>query len=389
MSITKILQRELCDKLVQSISLIIGHDVLITDKVGVVVASSDLTRVGTVHEASVQVINDGKMAYHDSRAVVKLAGTRPGMTIPFYVEDDVVGTIGITGAPQEVSRYVMLIQQMSEIFLDFRNQQQISARKTLKKQSLLRKIISFDNRMYPSSEIYEEAYNMEIDLNLSRIVVFIELLSKEGSNITIKESTFINKKIDEKFSGIFKNPQDFICPQNNVEYVAFICCDKENLQSDQGVIEKCKKFEVELQNLGYSIRMGIGSLADSIELLRNSYENACFASRLLEKEIRQGSSLAISDALLEKIAVYLPEHICTELESEFPDEIFKNEEVFLLIDHWCRSRFNFTQTAKEIHVHKSTLVYRFQRLQELYNLDLYDFDRICALYLLLIKKRLC
>ena len=78
-----------------------------------------------------------------------------------------------------------------------------------------------------------------------------------------------------------------------------------------------------------------------------------------------------------------------EIESQLPVEFFKNDEVFLLIDHWCRSRFNFTQTAKEIHVHKSTLVYRFQRLQELYNLNLYDFDRICALYLLLIKKRLC
>lgn len=283
----------------------------------------------------------------------------------------------------------MLIQKMVEIFLDFRNQQQISARKTLKRQSLLRKIISFDNRMYPSSEIYEEAYNMEIDLNLSRIVVLIELLPKEGSNITMKESTFINKKIDEKFSEIFKNPQDFICPQNNVEYVAFICCDKENLRAEQGVIEKCRRLEAELENLGYSIRMGIGSIADSIELLKKSYENTCFVSRLLEKEIRPGSSLAIGDALLEKIAVYIPEQICAEIESEFPAEFFENDEVFLLIDHWCRSRFNFTQTAKEIHVHKSTLVYRFQRLQELYNLDLYDFDRICALYLLLIKKRLC
>lgn len=391
MSIKKFLQQEQCDKLVQSISLIIGHHVLITAESGVVLSSSDPTRFGTLHEASVDVIQRGEKVYHDSHAAEKLIGTQPGMTIPIYVEEDVVGTIGITGAPQEISRYAMLIQQMLKIFLDFRNQQQISSRKTLEKQGILRKIITFDNRIYTSSAVYGDAYELGVDLNLPRIAVFISLSQNEKDTVSTRESAFVNNQIMEKLSSIFQNAQDFICPQNNVEYVAFVAT-KNGIQNNEVVIQKkCHQFERELNQLGYHVRIGIGTEGNSIETLRHSYENACFAVRILENKIRQGNCLAIGDAVLEKLAVSLSEETCSNMESKFFDKVFQSKnsvETLEMIAHWCRSRFNFTQTANAMHIHKSTLVYRFQRVQELHGLDLYDFDRVIAIYLLYIKHKL-
>lgn len=50
------LNKELCDKLVQSASLTINCNVLITDEQGYVISSNDLEREGTLHEASLEVV---------------------------------------------------------------------------------------------------------------------------------------------------------------------------------------------------------------------------------------------------------------------------------------------------------------------------------------------
>ena len=135
------LNRGLCEKLVQSAALAIGHNVLITDERGCILSSSDKGREGSLHEASLEVIRTGQRAYHNNDSASKLAGTMPGMTIPLFMDTEVVGTIGITGSPQEISRYALLIQQMAQIFLTFQSQQQTSAQRASRRQELLRQII--------------------------------------------------------------------------------------------------------------------------------------------------------------------------------------------------------------------------------------------------------
>ncbi len=46
--------------------LTIGHDVLITDSFGYVVASNDPDRVDSLHEASLEVIQSARKIYHDA-----------------------------------------------------------------------------------------------------------------------------------------------------------------------------------------------------------------------------------------------------------------------------------------------------------------------------------
>ena len=140
-SIRRVLDREMCDKLVQSSSLTIGRNVLITDEKGYVLASNMEGRAETLHEASLEVIRTGRTAYHDEKAAAKLKGTRPGMTIPLLVDGQVIGTIGVSGEPQEVSRYAALVQQMTQIFMSFQSRQQTYARVDYQQQNLLREAV--------------------------------------------------------------------------------------------------------------------------------------------------------------------------------------------------------------------------------------------------------
>lgn len=392
MEIKKVLDEEFCVKLVQSASLIIGHNVLITDENGYILASSDATRIGSLHEASLSVIASGKQAYHDRGAASRLAGTMPGTTIPLSMDEISVGTIGITGPPEEISQYAMLIQQLSQLFLSFQGRQQSSVQTNYQRQGLLREIIAFDRHTSDLSAIYTSAYEIGIDLNILRVVILIRAMTAKRAPHSGEELAALRGQISLILSKVFCDAQDFVCMESDTEYVvmaAFPSYEAAELQ--EKIEEKCRNFEKLAAQEHKKISIGIGSYAGSIEALQTSYKNARFALKVLESRNIQGSYLFIDDAILEKLAVNLPDAICDEISSDFFQKILQaknSEDTMQVIECWCRHKFHFSKTAEALHVHKSTLVYRFRRIQELFGLDLYDFDKVLALYLLNTRRRL-
>ena len=76
-----------------------GLGILITDPDGTVIGLSDPTRLGSFHEASVDVVRTRMPASHNAEQAAALRGVRPGLTLPLLVAGDAVGTVGITGSP--------------------------------------------------------------------------------------------------------------------------------------------------------------------------------------------------------------------------------------------------------------------------------------------------
>jgi len=385
-SIRRVLDREMCDKLVQSSSLTIGRNVLITDEKGYVLASNMEGRAETLHEASLEVIRTGRTAYHDENAAAKLKGTRPGMTIPLLVDGQVIGTIGVSGEPQEVSRYAVLVQQMTQIFMSFQSRQQTYARVDYQQQNLLREIISFDERIRNASEIYSLAYELGLDLTLPRAAVLIKKDHEPGK---LEEGSVSKESLRALITRTFSDKQDFICQQNDGVYVVLAYL-KEGLKEKAHLLSKCRQME-EAYRKNDRLQIGIGSPADSLEELRRSYEDAGFALRVIRTGVRKENCLAAEDLQLEVMAANLPEEVCRAVQESFPEDLFRvhrSQDSMELIDNWCRLGFHFTATAEALHIHKSTLIYRFQRIRDLYGLDLYDYQTVIPLFLLGIRRRL-
>ncbi len=388
----RILNKELCDKLVQSASLTINCNVLITDEQGYVISSNDLEREGTLHEASLEVVRSQHKIYHDSSAAMRLVGTMPGMTIPLFLEETVIGTIGITGSPQEISRYGALIQQMAQVFLAFYSQQQTTAQMDYRKLRLIREIITFDKRTHQPEGVYNIAYEMGIDLNLPRAVILVKNTAEGGENPGGEEPNLISNRLREKLAGWFPGEQDIICPMNDTEFAVLACLPEgKSEERVEKLLETCQSLAKEAEEESLRLQIGIGAPVDSLDGLRRSYEDAAFVVRILQIRRLSAGCLSVDALSLEKLACYLPEELCQEMETGLYQKIFsakKRDEVLETVYHWCQQKFHFTDTAQALHIHKSTLAYRFRRIQEIYGLDLYDFDRVMALYLLHIRRSL-
>lgn len=216
--------------------------------------------------------------------------------------------------------------------------------------------------------------------------------SPEEGHLSVEELESRNSWTRNLLAEVFPDPQDFICPQNDTECVVLARLPEGKRENALEEIAKtCREMEEKLRQEGQRLHIGIGSAAASPEELRQSYENAGFAVRVIQTGIRKAPCLSIDELALERLAASLPEDACDRMARDCFAALLhspKREEILETVEQWCRLRFHFTNTAEALHIHKSTLVYRFQRIQELFDLDMYDFDRVVSLFLLHIRRRL-
>ena len=369
--------RNFYGKLAQTAGMATGYDVLVTDEHGMVTDCTDKSRIGTLHEASLHVIVNRRAEYHGPEEAQKLKGTRPGVTIPIVFDGVVCGTVGITGSPEEISKYTSLVHQLAQLFINFQSHQLTETQTDYQKQLLVKEIISFnsaENSLDPSI-----AYKLGFNLNLPRIAFIAE---------TANDSESMKERLSE-LSKIFNDPQDIICALRNNCYAAMVSAgDGESEKAGIDVVRgKCMAFCSAARE--GTIKVGIGSYAENVEQLHHSYKNASFALGVLKKQQTAVTCASIYDVLLEKIAADIPPQTAECVSDLAFKNIMKSKhrgEAYRIVKSWCESRFNFSLTAKMLYIHKSTLSYRFERIKEQYGIDLYDFNKTMALYLLFLKN---
>lgn len=103
--------------IVDEMKSVIHQDVNIMDRNGMILASTDPVRIGTVHTGAVQLL-----ASHMDSLVIRREdarnGVQPGINLPIKHGQQMVGVIGITGDPQEVGVFGDVIRRMTELLLE-------------------------------------------------------------------------------------------------------------------------------------------------------------------------------------------------------------------------------------------------------------------------------
>ena len=103
-------------RIVTDLSDIIRQKVNLMDENGVVIASTDEKRIGTVHEGSRQLIEN-----HLEVLIInsddEYPGSRQGVNFPVEMDGKYIGAIGITGDYEVIKEHGRIIKKMTEILL--------------------------------------------------------------------------------------------------------------------------------------------------------------------------------------------------------------------------------------------------------------------------------
>jgi carbohydrate diacid regulator len=113
-----ILSQDMADRIVTKTMEATQLNINVMDRNGIIISSSDPARIHTFHEGAFQVISSGREIVISSEESLVLQGSKPGINLPIWFHDQIVGVIGISGRPDEVIHFGKAVKIMTETMLE-------------------------------------------------------------------------------------------------------------------------------------------------------------------------------------------------------------------------------------------------------------------------------
>lgn len=369
------IEKNLANEIVIKLSETIGQNINIMDTDGVIIASSDPSRVGMVHGGAIKLMNE-QLPQVIVESNDQFEGSRSGVNLPIVFEDEVVGTIGITGDVSEVLKYGQIIKHMTEILLlESRTREQSVIEQKARDRfydewilgSLEEKNLEEFERMANALSIdYSKPYRL-LSLSLGR--------DQSLSVDTLSDiSKYIRTIIRRKLSGnAFRTATHMVC-----------IIEEEHFSLIEEVMRSIKA-EIETR---YSCRLKIGSdnMPETLHL-NSGYERATLAMEM-----------ALSTDSDEVITYYddydinfILKGISSEAKSNYIKRLFKNasdndiKEALDFARVYLNENGSINAISERLFVHKNTIKYRISKLTQMTGVDIrtcygaYVFTLACML----------
>ncbi|GAA2632799.1 CdaR family transcriptional regulator [Streptomyces vastus] len=388
------LSPSLAQEIAGDTSAVIGFNVLITDATGTVIGSGDSSRVGTFHEASVEVIRTKEPATHNTSQALQLRGVRPGVTLPLVTDGQAVGTVGITGTPAQVRRFGLLVKRQTEILL--RESVMLRSRLLAERaaEKLLADIASYDPHVVEGEFLLFRAAELGFDLRLRRVAVAFEVTVPDAGarrqGAPTRDMALIRSELLRTVREVFADPQDIVAT-TAPGWIGVLHRLPARRPVTSLVVDCRRVTDVIAAQDGLAARAGIGEPASSVGDLHDSYQDACDALRLGGRVAGDSPVHLITDLRVHQVLAAVGQPARNRLLDLTAADLRTQPDWPVLRDTitaWCESGFNLVRASAALHIHRNTVVYRMNKIEQITGRPLREHRTTMALYLACLADQL-
>ncbi|MGA5691619.1 CdaR family transcriptional regulator [Cytobacillus pseudoceanisediminis] len=386
-----------------STSEIVGYEVIITNENSIIIGSSDPSRLGNFHEASVQIIRTGK-PNPDTTNITKMEGTKPGFALPIELLNKNIGSFGMAGEKTKVKKYCYLLKRYIETML---HQEMYMKTTHLREQSvknLVQEISVFDPNKSDESYLLSRGHELGYDLRPPHIAVVIDLFrfadfTKQiyekagGQQFAELEIQFLKLDVLAIIQRIFCKPNDLIAPMQDDKFIILSTLPIQF--SESGVIneikEKCTGMIADFEAKGFSASFGIGAIAKNITELSQSYKDAWRALKIGKKLKASPGVFFIHNLFFEDLVSSIQKDLSKRYILSMLTSLQEQsdwEDLSKTICAWCESGFNQKSAANLLFIHRNTLQYRLNKIHEISGIDLKNYKNAFMLYLAVVMDNI-
>ena len=214
-------------------------------------------------------------------------------------------------------------------------------------------------------DIYNRAKKLHIAANARRVVFLVDT-AQEKDNASME---CIRSLLGTKTG-------DFITAVDEKSIIVV-----KELASEEGYqeMEKTAKqilnvLPAEKQEVSH---IAYGTIVEEIKEVSRSYKEARMAMDVGRIFFEEKNIIAYSSLGIGRLIYQLPMSLCEMFIHEvFGDEVpdIFNEEINTTIQKFFENNLNISETARQLYVHRNTLVYRLERLEKAIGLDIRKFD---------------
>lgn len=227
-------------------------------------------------------------------------------------------------------------------------------------------------------DIYNKANKLNIRAVLDRVIYLIEI----GSDLAEPCRELLRNLFSE-------NTDDFVTAvdEKSLILIKSISEEKDRERLDEIGRQIASTVNTELM---VKVRVAYGTIVKELKDLSKSYKEAKVALEVAGI-FDQGSEIAAYASLgIGRLIHQLPISLCEMyLHEIFEDKDILNlsEEELGTINMFFENNLNVSETARELFVHRNTLVYRLEKLQKQTGLDIRKFDDALTFKIALMVAR--
>ena len=337
---------------------VIGRTIGIIDENGIVIACSELSKIGE----SRQRIRE-ELSYSNDAIIYE------GYTYRFINANDKSDCICfVEGGDSHASSMASLLA----IFLG--NMKSLYDEK-YDKGSFIKSIL-LDNIL--PSDIYIKSNELHFANDEHRIVFVIKFHSTSSTP---------PYEIVQEIIG--SGDKDYVI---NISEQDVVVVREISADTDAKDMENYARTLIDTLHAKHSLKatIGISSVVDNLKDLARAYKEARIAFEVgkvfdIEKTVISYENLGIG-----RLIYQLPTTLC----EMFLSEVFKkgsleslDRETLMTVQSFFENNLNVSETSRKLFVHRNTLVYRLEKIRKLTGLDLREFDHAVTFKVALMVKK--
>lgn len=361
----EVLSKQLAERIVDRTMKAVNKNVNIMNEKGIIIASGNKNRIGTIHEGALLALKRRSEFSIDEKQSTELNGVQEGTNIVIEFKGDIIGVIGITGKRDEVIGYGKLIKMTAEMMIE-----QAYVMRELEWSNKIKEdmIVSLINNNQGSFKLLEKyAKKFKLTNNYPMVVFIVQIdfkrISREKDiDILNNIIAILEANLDGSLAAAVDSRTIVIiykCP--NVNYRTITC--KPRIES---VHKKIKA------KTGNSVKISIGKVYNKLTDIHKSYE---IARRTLSfgDENYPKNNVYIFDILKYQM-LFSQDNAAWKLgELQDSYELIhnndKNGELMETLNVFIQENGELNKVSSRLFIHRNTLNYRLNKIYKLTNLN--------------------
>ncbi|SFM40836.1 CdaR family transcriptional regulator [Pelosinus propionicus] len=369
-----LLTSNLAQPIVDHIMPIAQQNINIMDSRGVIIASGHKHRINTFHQGAKDVITSLQIVEIFPGDLDQYTGSLPGLNMPIVLHEQIIGVVGISGHPDQVRDIARMVKMVTELILEQEVLQE-EARSQFQLRENFAALLLSDHASANYDKLLKTAKLLKYEMSLPRLVLVVDiapLLNHAYRNFGLND--LVSSRTRESIMKLLSTPShiDYNDLVVFIEDKLIILKYFEQTTWEHSYKDWASAVLKQLKTLNLPLSLGLGSLAMEYTALGQSYQEALFA---LHMSTTQASLASIHD--FDILSSYLVKEMnakspCQPLQlikAKLTADLTRKYDMKNTIVSLLNNNMNITCTAKNLYIHRNTLLFRLKKFKEITGLD--------------------
>lgn len=367
---------QLAQQIVDRTMAIIDTNINVMNERGIIISSGEPERIGQIHDGALLAIQHGDTVEITEQSRQSLKGVKPGINLLLKHNEQLIGVVGITGEPDSIRHFAQLVKMTSEMIIE---RSLLIEQLQWDKRHIEEFLSSWVNDELTEQELESWAQRLSIDIHQPRVAVLIEL-SNDSPNTQMNHI----RQIVESLEYPKRNNLVAVVAMNQI-LVLKPCKPQEDRWDHQRESRRIDQLLNHLAEQGiHLLHVALGEYFPSAKQMPLSFQSAKQVLQLGKHHLPSQTKYLYEEMRMAVLLSPLKEHwqgaqLSTALTKLKQHD--RSGQLLKTLHRLFEHQGNLTECANSLYIHRNTLRYRLNKIEQITQISPHNFNGLVELYI--------